>query len=281
MLKYFARRFVAGETIGEVIPVVQELNAQHLRCSLDLLGEDVSSMVESEKAAQTYVKILEHIEKDKLNANVSLKLTQMGLDISEEHCVAMVTRVLEKARQCHIMVRIDMEGSQYTEKTIRVFKRLHAQYPHHLGLVIQAYLHRSAKDIEGLAAMGASVRICKGAYKEPANLAHQDMPSIRQNYRELTLKLLESNCPVGFATHDIELIDWMKALLQEKPQYHSLVEFQFLYGLRRTLSQQLAQAGHQVRIYIPFGTHWFPYFYRRLRERKENVFFVLKGLFTD
>lgn len=281
ILAKLAKRFVAGETIESIIEPVAKINAQGMNVSLDVLGEDVEDKITAQASAQSYHDLLEVIVTSKLNSNVSLKLTMMGLDIEQSFCFEQVEDIVIKAKEQNNFVRLDMEGSAHTTRTIDMFKRLHAKYPGHVGIVIQAYLHRSEKDIEELAKLKAPVRICKGAYKENKNIAWQKMDDIRQNYKKLTEILWKNNCPVAIATHDESLIEWAKAYIVEHSIAKSLYEFQVLYGLRRQTSAALAQAGHPVRIYVPFGKQWLPYFTRRLKERKENVWFVVKGLFEQ
>ena len=280
-LLFFAKRFVAGENASSALAVVKKLNQSGLVSSLDILGEDVSSELEAQKAAQEYRLLLDQIEEEKVQSNVSIKLSQMGLEKGDDFCFDQAKSILEKAKQLNNFVRVDMEGSRHTERTIRIFERLWQEFPQNIGLVLQAYLHRTETDVRELAKKQCSIRICKGAYKEPANIAFQNMNEIRENFKKLVEILASSGSKVAVATHDQILVDWAVDWFEKNNISKDLFEFQTLYGLKRKTSLNLAKSGYQVRKYIPYGTHWFPYFYRRLRERKENVFFVLKGLFTD
>lgn len=203
----------------------------------------------------------------------------MGLDIDEEYCRNNLYKLLEKARELNSFVRIDMEASDYTQSTIDIFKEAYKKYGKHVGIVIQAYLHRTAKDIDDLAEIGADVRLCKGAYKEPGNIAIQSMPEIREAFKNYTRVLLEKTDFPRIATHDDELINWIKQYTEEQKISKDRFEFQMLYGLREETMEELVKAGYHARVYVPYGTMWFPYFKRRLMERKENIFFVLKTMF--
>ena len=280
-LAYLARRFVAGEDMSSAIDAVKTLNQKSVVTSLDLLGEDVTSRQEAIAAKQAYLALLDQIQTDRVRSNVSLKLTQMGLDLDENFCFSVVSEIVEKAKNHGNFVRIDMEGSAYTQRTIDIFKRLFEKYGHSVGLVLQAYLHRSIDDTKALAAIKAPIRVCKGAYKESPSIAYKNMEDIRRSYISMVEILLKAGCKVGIATHDAELVSWAKQWTKENRVPTSQFEFQFLYGLKRSLAVKLAAEGYVVRAYVPYGSHWMPYFIRRLRERKENVFFVLKGLFEN
>lgn len=278
-LSYLARRFIAGENTEEALRAVKVLNARNILTSLDILGEDVESEVESRACVKDYLELLGRIQEEKVKSNVSLKLTQMGLDIGDDFCFSLVESVVARARELGNFVRIDMEGSAYTQRTIDVYKKLFARHPQNVGLVLQAYLHRSESDARDFAALKAPIRVCKGAYKESASIAFKDMDAIRESYKKMVEILVLGGSKVGIATHDEALIQWALEWTQRNRISQTQFEFQFLYGLKRKRAVELASMGYAVRSYIPFGTHWMPYFFRRLRERKENVFFVLKGLF--
>ena len=277
---YLARRFVAGESIEQAILAVRTLNVDDLVASLDLLGEDVSNPSQAQATVLEYTRLLEKIACQKINSNVSLKLTQLGLKVSEDFCVSLIRQILQKAWAHQNFVRIDMEGSQYTERTLNIFYRLFSEFKN-VGIVIQAYLYRSENDAIKLASLKAPVRVCKGAYKEPSSIAFQGMEDIRRNYKILVETLLKSGSKVGIATHDERLIQWVLDWTQKNQIPKAQFEFQMLYGLRRSRARQLAAMGYIVRTYVPYGSHWLPYFIRRLRERKENVLFVLKSLVSD
>jgi proline dehydrogenase len=273
-----AKRFVAGHTIQEALSAVRRLNADGVLTTLDVLGENVTDRRAADAAVQTYLGTLDSIQREGLSANVSLKLTQMGLDISTDYCLQNVARICERAAAGDNFVRIDMEGSAYTERTLALFYELFQRHQN-VGIVIQAYLRRSEQDICKLIELGARVRLCKGAYKEPPHLAVQTMAAVRQNFMTLGSLLLGRGPHAAIATHDDALISWTKNYVVQDQIPKDRFEFQMLYGVRSETQRQLAAEGYPMRVYVPFGTYWLPYFYRRMRERKENVAFVLKNLF--
>jgi proline dehydrogenase len=273
-----AKRFVSGQTIPEAIRAVRHLNSVGILTTLDVLGENVSARPATEAAVATYLETLDWIQRESLNSNVSLKLTQMGLDIGRDYCLDNVARICERAAAGNNFVRIDMEGSAYTERTLNLFYELFQKH-RNVGIVIQAYLHRSEQDIRKLIELGARVRLCKGAYKEPPSLAVQTMAAVRQNFITLASLLLSQGNHLAIATHDDVLISWTRNYIAQHQLPKERFEFQMLYGVRSETQRRLAAQGYSMRVYVPFGTHWLPYFYRRMRERKENVSFVLKHLF--
>lgn len=274
-----AKRFVAGEAFSQAAPVVQAINEKGIAVSLDLLGENVRSRKVADQTLTDYQDLIKGIADLGLNSSISIKLTMMGLDINIDYARQNLYSLLETARDNSTFVRIDMEGSDYTQQTISLFKDAYAQFGSNVGIVIQAYLHRTKQDIEELGGMGADVRLCKGAYSEPERLAIKKMPQIREAYMEYGERLLETTPFPRFATHDDQLIDWVKNHTAEKGIGKERYEFQMLYGLRQDTCETLSADGHHVRIYVPYGTMWLPYFSRRLKERKENVFFVLGTMF--
>jgi proline dehydrogenase len=278
LLFFLAKRFVSGQKIEEAIVAVRRLNQLNITATLDVLGENVSEPSTAEMAVRSYLRTLEAIHESRVQSNVSLKLTQMGLDISRDLCLSNLSRICEKAAGWGNFVRIDMEGSAYTEKTLVLFSGLLHTYQN-IGVVIQAYLYRSEADIQQLIAAKARVRLCKGAYKEPPHLAIQPMQEIRKNFKKLAAELLRHGNYPAIATHDDRLISWVKEFVRTEGLRKDCFEFQMLYGIRPETQQQLAAEGYNMRVYVPFGTHWLPYFYRRLRERPENVYFVLRNLF--
>ena len=273
-----AGRFVAGESVSDVIAPVQALNAQGISATLDLLGESVTNEQEVAEVLDTYLQLFQNIAAQKLNANVSIKLTALGLDIDPELCYRNMERLLNAAGP-EQFVRIDMESSDYTQRTLDLFCRLWngpAQY-RNVGVVIQSYLRRSADDIEMLIKMGARVRLCKGAYKEPETVAFPEKSDVDSNYVRLMQRLLlDGNYP-GIATHDEKIIEATRAFAASKSINLDRFEFQMLFGIRRDLQTQLVKEGYRVRVYTPFGTHWYPYMMRRLAERPANLWFVLKN----
>ncbi|MCA1553005.1 MAG: proline dehydrogenase family protein [Chloroflexi bacterium] len=280
----FARRFVAGETLAEGVAVVKRLNGRGLLATFDHLGENVHSADEARAAANDYIEILNAIEKNRLRANISLKLTQMGLDVDPQICLDNVARIVAHARECRNFVRIDMEGSAYTQRTLDVYLRLRDDGFDNVGVVIQSYLYRSADDVRALAAKGARIRICKGAYSEPATLAFPKKSDVDENYRNLvqlmwTPDALAKGAVAALATHDEAIIQWAKAEAVNRAVTKDQFEFQMLFGIRRERQVQLAKEGYRFRVYVPYGTQWYPYFMRRLAERPANLFFLLRNLF--
>ena len=275
LAKKFASRFVAGETLPEALQAVKGLNVKGITASLDLLGESVNNEREARAAANDYLGILDSIRQQSLDANVSLKLTAMGLDISEELCVGIMRDVLERARQYDTFVRLDMESSAYTDRTLRLFEdRLYPTYRNNVGIVLQSYLYRTWSDVERAIQLKCRVRLCKGAYKEPASVAFPDKKDVDANYVKCVHELLDNGNYPGIATHDPAIINEVKRYVAEKNIDRSRFEFQMLYGVRRDLQEQLVKEGYRMRVYVPFGTQWYPYLMRRLAERPANVAFI-------
>jgi proline dehydrogenase len=278
----FASRFVAGESIEEGVAAARELRAKGITPSLDFLGESVNLESEAMAARDQYLAIMKLMAVEEVEVNVSVKLTQMGLDISEDLCFANMVRILDQAKQLAGFVRLDMEGSDYTQRTLDFFYgRLFPQYGAHCGVVIQSALRRSAKDIDDLIALGARVRLCKGAYLEPPEIAFPDKKDVDQNYMQLMERLLlQGNYP-GIATHDESIINHALRFIAREPISPDRFEFQMLYGVRRDLQTRLRQQGFNMRVYIPFGTQWYPYLMRRLAERPANIAFILGNLIRE
>ena len=275
LAKRMASRFVAGETVEEAMGAVRALNARGITASLDLLGESVHREEEARGTAAAYLDILDRIRNEKLDANVSLKLTAMGLDVSEELCVANMHLVLERAREYDSFVRIDMESSQYTERTMHMFEhRLYPSYPKNVGIVLQSYLRRTAADVDKANRLKCRVRICKGAYQEPASVAFPDKRDVDENYKRCMHALMSDGNYPGLATHDERIIADAKRFAADRGIAAERFEFQMLYGVRRDLQEQLVREGYRMRVYVPFGTQWYPYLMRRLAERPANVAFM-------
>ena len=271
-----ARRFVAGETLEEAIDAARACNKAGMSATLDYLGENVSTTADAQKARDAYLDIYEHIAKEKLDANVSCKLTQLGLDLSVEFCEGLVLSIAERALAYESFLRIDMESSVYTQRTVELVKRLRTQSPA-IGTVIQSYLYRSEPDIQDLLSYGCKIRLCKGAYKESAEVAYERKSDVDVNYVKLMRMLLSSGFYHGIATHDprmiAETIRWAAEIKVPKDDF----EFQMLYGVRTDLQRRLVSDGFRVRIYIPYGRDWFPYFMRRLAERPANLGFFARN----
>ncbi len=278
ILTYFARAFVAGERVKDAVKAVRKLNEKGIMATLDILGENVTDIKTAENAINSYLELLDVIAKEGIDSNVSLKLTQMGLDIDYKFCLENIKRIASKAKESDNFVRIDMEGSAYTQKTLDLFKEVFKDFKN-VGVVIQAYLKRSVEDIKELNQMGARIRICKGAYKEPPEIAYKKMKEIRESFLQICKLLFENGNYPAIATHDTYLINSVKKMAKEMGKSPKDFEFQMLFGIRPKTQERLTQEGYRMRVYVPFGTHWLPYFYRRLRERKENIFFVVKNLF--
>ena len=282
LARRFASRFVAGESIEEGVAAAGELARRGITASLDLLGESVTAEAEARLARDQYLRMLERMAASGVEVNVSIKLTQMGLDISEPLCVGNMTAILERAAALHGFVRLDMEGSAYTQRTLDFFRRhLFDRFGAHCGVVIQAMLRRSAADIEDLVAMKARVRLCKGAYLEPAAVAFPEKTDVDRNYVRLMERLLLAGNYPGIATHDEEIIAHARAFVRRQDISTDRFEFQMLYGVRRDLQGTLRQAGYRLRVYIPFGTQWYPYLMRRLAERPANIAFFLGNMVRE
>ncbi|MGH7706936.1 MAG: proline dehydrogenase family protein, partial [Vulcanimicrobiaceae bacterium] len=269
---------VPGETIATAIAAVRALNDDGLTATLDFLGEDVTDRAEAERTRDIYLAMLEAIRASGVRSNVSVKLTALGMALGEELAATHLREILTAAADlADPFVRIDMEGSAVTSGTLAIFERVYAEH-RNVGPVIQAYLRRSPTDVERAIELGARVRLCKGAYREPESLAYPDMPTIRREYLRLAEALLSRGNYPGIATHDLRLIDAVRAYAREHGIAPDRFEFQMLYGIRPELQRELARAGYRMRVYVPFGTHWAGYFYRRIAERKENALFVLRSL---
>jgi proline dehydrogenase len=278
----FASRFVAGETIDTAIEAVRDLNKRRITASLDLLGESVTRESEAAQARDTYLGMLDRIAETKVDSNVSVKLTQMGFDISESACLANMTAILEKAKAHQTFVRLDMEGSAYTQRTLDFFRdKLFGTYGAHTGVVIQSCLRRSEADINSLIESKARVRLCKGAYLEPPEVAFPDKADVDRTYVTLMERLMERGNYPGLATHDQAIIAHAREYSKTKGIDPARFEFQMLYGVRRDLQDQLRAAGFNVRVYVPFGTQWYPYLMRRLAERPANIAFILGNVVRE
>ena len=271
-----ARRFVAGETLDEAIAAARKCNEAGMLVSLDYLGENVSTTADAQRARDAYLEVFERIAKEKLYANVSCKLTQLGLDLSPEFCEGLVLSIVERAEGCDSFLRVDMEGSFYTQRTVDLVKHIRGRSAA-VGTVIQAYLYRSERDIAELLEYGCRIRLCKGAYKESADVAFDRKRDVDGNFVRLMQTLLSSGVYHGIATHDPhmigETIRWAAAQQISKDAF----EFQMLYGIRTDLQRRLVRDGYRIRVYIPYGQDWFPYFMRRLAERPANVGFLLRN----
>lgn len=277
---FLARRFVAGESIDSAIAAVRALNSAGMSATLDFLGEDVFERDAATRTRDVYLEMLDAIRASGIDSNVSVKLTAIGLLIDEDFATANLRSIVDHAASNpDPFVRIDMEGSAVTAATLRVFERVFAAAKN-VGPVLQAYLKRTAGDVDRAIALGARVRLCKGAYSEPPEIAYNDMPEIRRNYFDLAQRLLEHGNYPGIATHDRRLIAAVKQFVAERSIANDRFEFQMLYGCRPRVQREIVQEGYRLRVYVPFGTHWAGYFYRRVLERRENALFALSSIFS-
>jgi proline dehydrogenase len=281
-------RFVAGMSVDDALAACEQVNREGIAATLDSLGESVTTEAEAQKSVDIYDRLLDAIEARKLNANVSVKLSQVGMDFDPALAERLVGKMVEHAAHAKSFVRIDMEGSLYTEATIAITERLAAKYHGNVGTVLQAYLFRTEADTERLLGQGIRIRLCKGAYKEGPEIAFPAKPDVDANYVKLMKRMASfSNAQTGrgvfcgIATHDEAIVDQMRTFVRENKIDKSAFEFQMLYGIRRDLQRKLAAEGFGVRVYIPFGPEWYPYFMRRLAERPANVLFLAKNFFKN
>jgi proline dehydrogenase len=279
LFKKLTTRFIAGETIDEAVAAIRDLNARGCTSTFDHLNESVGSIAETEAEVREYLDVLAHIDETGIDSNVSIKLTQFGLEIDPDLTYHNVRRIVEDATRRGNFVRVDMEGSNVTQATIDVFKRLRAEFGlNDVGIAVQSYLYRTMDDVRDLLKIPARIRLCKGAYNEPPEVAYPDKKGVDDNYVGVMQVLLASGGYHGIATHDPKMIDATIAFAQREGIGKEAFEFQMLYGIRRDLQEQLARDGYRMRVYVPYGKHWYPYFMRRLAERPANIWFVLKNL---
>jgi len=282
LARRLASRFVAGETVEAAVAALTQLNAAGIRASLDLLGESVATPAEARAARDTYLQTLDRIRRAGADANVSVKLTQMGLAVDERLCVANLRAIIAQARDDRSFVRIDMEQSEYTERTLQLFReKFHPEFGNAVGVVLQSYLRRTERDVEDMIALGARVRLCKGAYQEPPAVAFPDKRDVDATYVRCMEWLLERGNYPGIATHDTAIIAHAKDFARQRAVAPQRFEFQMLYGVRRDLQRRLRREGYNVRVYVPFGSHWYPYLMRRLAERPANVVFLLGNIVKE
>lgn len=278
---FLARRFVAADSLKGTLPVAAGLHQDGLFTTLDLLGEYISERHLAEEARDSYLNLVAALgAQDEIDRNISIKLSMLGQKIDEGYCLDNLHRLLTAARDTDTFVRLDMEGSDVTESTIGILEKVHPEYPQNVGIVLQAYLKRTGADVERMCELGARVRLCKGAYREPASIAWQDMTQIREHYLSYMEMLMQRGNYPAIATHDDILINATKAYVADQAVSTDSFEFQMLFGIRAETQRSIAAEGFNMRVYVPYGRKWYPYFSRRLRERKENVWFVLKHLFV-
>jgi len=273
-------RFVAGDNLPEALATCQRINSEGIAVTLDHLGENVNSLGEAVASRDAYLQALTEIGNLKINGNVSLKLTQFGMDLSLEECRANVEALVRRAAAMDNFVRVDMESSEYTDRTLDLVKDLHARY-RATGTVIQAYLYRSRKDVELLCERGIRIRLCKGAYLEPPSVAFKNKSDVDRNFVELANLLLEKGVYPAIATHDEKIIEQTKRFVESRQIKRDSFEFQMLYGIRRDIQKRLVNEGYRLRLYVPYGEAWYPYFMRRLAERPANVFFMVRNMLRN
>src|SRR5438270_4735069 len=280
LFKKLTTRFLAGENINEAIAAIRDLNARGCSASFDHLNESVTSTAETEAEVREYLAVLARIDESGIESNVSIKLTQFGLEIDPDLTYQNARRVVEEAARRGNFVRIDMEGSNVTQATIDIFKRLRGEFGlNDVGIVLQSYLYRTYDDAKAVVQLPARIRICKGAYSEPPEVAYPEKKDVDANYIRVMKLLLSSGIYHGIATHDPKMIEATINFAQQEGIPKDKFEFQMLYGIRRDLRAQLVRDGYNVRIYVPYGQHWYPYFMRRLAERPANIWFIMKNLF--
>jgi len=281
LLRGLTQRYVAGEELADGIVVAQTLNTQRLLVSLDHLGESVTSEAAAGRAVAAYLDALEAIAAEQVDGNISLKLTQLGLDLSRELCVGHLRQILERARELKTFVRIDMESSAYTQRTLEVHQELWNAGFQNVGIVLQAYLYRTAADVERAVEMGVQVRLCKGAYLEPARVAYADKGEVDANYGRLMERLLVAGNHPAIATHDERLIRRVLEIVRSNGIAPEKFDFEMLFGVRRDLQLRLVESGYRVRVYLPYGQEWYPYLVRRLAERPANLGFFVRSLLSE
>lgn len=278
MSRRMSRRFVAGEDLDAAVAAARALKQAGMMVSLDYLGENVASEADAQRACEVYLGMYDRIAREQVDGNVSLKLTQLGLDLGDSFCQGLVDRIAARAASYSSFLRVDMEGSPYTQRTLDLVRNVRAKYPA-IGVVVQSYLRRSEQDVKDLLAAGCRMRLCKGAYKEPPAIAFPDKREVDANYVRLMQLLLPSGIYHGIATHDPRMIEATIEFAKRQGIAKDKFEFQMLYGIRTDLQRQLVRDAYRVRVYIPFGRDWFSYFMRRLAERPANVLFFVRNLF--
>ena len=278
IVRYFAGRYIAGETLRHAVECVRSLTAEGICATLDVLGEDVRSEKEAVTSREQSIEVLRTITDESLNSNLSIKLTSLGLKLDPEFCTANIREILKVAASFNIFVRFDMEDSTCTTDTIDVYQTLHREFPH-TGIVVQAYLRRTADDVRNLVREKTNFRLCKGIYKEPSHIAFQGRREVQDNFVGLLRTMLEGGCYVGIATHDSVLVDASERMIREMGVRRDQYEFQMLLGVRPELRRSLVRNGHRVRLYVPFGAHWYGYSLRRFKENPEIAGYVFRALF--
>jgi len=275
----FAKKYVAGDTLDDGVRVVKELNANGIVATMDILGESIKTRGEASETQEQYFELLEAIDKHKLDSNISIKPTALGLAIDADYCKELITEIIEKAKSYNNFVRIDMEDSPFTQITIDIFKELRAKYDN-VGIVLQSYLRRTLDDVVDLNKIGANYRLCKGIYIEPEKIAFKGRQEVRDNFLKSLEKMFEDGNYVGIATHDDYLIKESYSMIEEKKIPKNKYEFQMLYGVTEHLRDKINSDGHKIRIYVPYGEHWYAYSIRRLQENPQVAWYITKSIFS-
>jgi len=278
VVRYFAGRYIAGETLQDAIACVRQLNAECVCATLDVLGEDITTREEAVESREKSNEVLHAIAREKIDSNLSIKLTSLGLKLDKGFCTDNVREILKVAKQYETFVRFDMEDSTCTTDTIAIFRTLQKEFPN-VGIVVQAYLHRTRQDVAELVKNGTNVRLCKGIYRERKEIAYQGREEVQENFLGVLRLMIESKSYVGIATHDSVLVDGAYAMIREMGLKKHEYEFQMLLGVRPELRRRILRDGHKVRLYVPFGAHWYGYSMRRFKENPEVAGYVFRALF--
>ena len=275
----FAKKYIAGKTLADGVAVTKQLNAQGISATMDLLGESVTNKKDAIDFKEQFLELLDVIEQEKLDSNISTKPTQFGLNVGLDFCYEQYDEIIERAKKYNNFVRIDMEDSSTTDRIIELYKRLHKKYPNNVGIVVQAYLHRTMDDITELNKLGTNYRLCKGIYIEPKQIAYKGREEIRDNFIKCLNKMFDDNCYVGIATHDDPIVYRAYKIIEERNLTKDQYEFQMLYGVKENLRSKIKAEGHKMRVYVPFGEQWHFYAIRRLQENPQLAWYIFKSIF--
>ncbi|NOX64337.1 MAG: proline dehydrogenase [Chlorobi bacterium] len=275
----FAKKYIAGKTLADGVSVTKQLNAQGISATMDILGESVTNEKDVIAFKDQFLELLDVIEKEKLDSNISTKPTQFGLNVGLDFCYEQYVEIVERAKKYNNFVRIDMEDSSTTDNIISLYKMLYEKYPNNVGIVVQAYLHRTMNDITELNKLNANYRLCKGIYIEPKEIAYKGREEIRDNFIKCLNKMFDDNCYVGIATHDDPIVDRAYKIIEERNLTKDQYEFQMLYGVKENLRSKIRAKGHKMRVYVPFGEQWHFYAIRRLQENPQLAWYIFKSIF--